>query len=388
MAELVVVADDLTGAADTGAQFARGGRRVLVRFAPGALPVADVAVLSTNSRYLNKKAAAAAVRAAVEELSRAAAPRWIYKKVDSTLRGHPAAELDAVSQTWPSEPVLVAPAFPAQGRTVRNGRLWVGGVALEESEFGVEAGSGDLRAVFGDAEYMGLEALRGDEGALRRLLRARGRVVADAETEEDLARLARVAVEEGFRVFCGSAGLALALEDRLNLPASKPVGLCSGAGPLLVVVGSRSAVSTAQVKALAVPPVLLAAATESKKAAEVLADTLSYRAAVLQSGGGDWPQGAAAVAAALGQTVARTAAIRRPGALVLTGGDTALAVCRALGASSLWLDGEVERGLPRGRLADGPYAGLPVVTKAGGFGGEAALRQALRSLDAAGESGS
>ena len=388
MAELVVVADDLTGAADTGAQFARGWRRVAVRFAPGALPAADVAVLSTNSRYLEKKAASAAARAAVEELSGAAAPRWIYKKVDSTLRGHPAAELDAVCQAWPSEPVLVAPAFPAQGRTVRDGRLLVGGVALEESEFGAEAGSGDLRAVFGGAKCIGLEALRGDEGALRRLLRAGGRVVADAETEEDLARLARAAVEEGFRVFCGSAGLALALEDRLNLPASKPAGPRWGAGPPLVVVGSRSAVSTAQVEALAVPPVLLASPAESKKAADVLADTPSHRAAVLQSGGGDWPQGAAAVAAALGQTVARTAAIRRPGALVLTGGDTALAVCRALGASSLWLDGEVERGLPRGRLADGPYAGLPVVTKAGGFGGEAALRQALRSLEATAGRGS
>ena len=69
---------------------------------------------------------------------------------------------------------------------------------------------------------------------------------------------------------------------------------------------------------------------------------------------------------------------------MLTGGDTALAVCRALGASALWLDGEIERGMPRGRLADGPHEGLSVVTKAGGFGGGDALLRAVRSLGAAG----
>ena len=58
----------------------------------------------------------------------------------------------------------------------------------------------------------------------------------------------------------------------------------------------------------------------------------------------------------------------RPGTLLLTGGETAVAVCRALETASLRLDGEVEPGLARGALLDGPFAGLAVVTKAGGFG--------------------
>jgi uncharacterized protein YgbK (DUF1537 family) len=57
-----------------------------------------------------------------------------------------------------------------------------------------------------------------------------------------------------------------------------------------------------------------------------------------------------------------------PGALLLTGGETAVAVCRALGASGLQLTGELEPGLAVGALLDGPFEGLAVVTKAGSFG--------------------
>lgn len=383
MAELVVVADDLTGAADTGAQFARGGRRVLVCFAPGFSAVTDVAVLSTNSRYLEAQEAAAAVRAAVVGLGGGDGPRWVYKKVDSTLRGHPAAELDALCGVLPSERVLVAPAFPAQGRTVCAGRLLVGGVPLEETEFGAEAGNGDLREVFGEAAYLGGETLH-DERALRRVLAGAARTIADSGTQEELALVARAALREGIRVFCGSAGLALALEDGLELPVSAPVETRAAPGPPLAVVGSRSAASAVQLERLAVPRISLADPAGVQGAADDLDKALAGGAAALHTGGGDWPQGAAAVAAALGETAASAVARRRVGALVLTGGDTALAVCSALGASALWLDGEVERGMPRGRLADGPYAGLPVVTKAGGFGGGDALMRAVRSLGATG----
>ncbi|MGH7267274.1 MAG: nucleotide-binding domain containing protein, partial [Candidatus Rokuibacteriota bacterium] len=57
-----------------------------------------------------------------------------------------------------------------------------------------------------------------------------------------------------------------------------------------------------------------------------------------------------------------------PATLLLTGGETAASVCRALGATGLALRGELEPGLAVAALADGPFAGLVVVTKAGGFG--------------------
>ena len=66
----------------------------------------------------------------------------------------------------------------------------------------------------------------------------------------------------------------------------------------------------------------------------------------------------------------------RPGAILLTGGETAIAVLRALGASGLRLAGEIEPGLALGTLAGGPFDGLVVMTKAGGFGDADALGRA------------
>jgi uncharacterized protein YgbK (DUF1537 family) len=66
----------------------------------------------------------------------------------------------------------------------------------------------------------------------------------------------------------------------------------------------------------------------------------------------------------------------RPGALLLTGGETAIAVLRSLGAGGLRLTGELEPGLALGILAGGPFDGLAVMTKAGGFGDADALVRA------------
>ena len=85
----------------------------------------------------------------------------------------------------------------------------------------------------------------------------------------------------------------------------------------------------------------------------------------------------------LGHTAREFLDSSRAGGLVLTGGDTALSVCLALGSTALHLCGEVEPGLPWGVLADGPWAGLRVATKAGGFGGAESLLRAVDRMRAA-----
>jgi uncharacterized protein YgbK (DUF1537 family) len=62
----------------------------------------------------------------------------------------------------------------------------------------------------------------------------------------------------------------------------------------------------------------------------------------------------------------------------VTGGETARAIARSLGASALLVEREVLPGIPQGRLLGGARAGLAVVTKAGGFGGEDALARSVR----------
>jgi uncharacterized protein YgbK (DUF1537 family) len=70
----------------------------------------------------------------------------------------------------------------------------------------------------------------------------------------------------------------------------------------------------------------------------------------------------------------------RLGALILCGGDIAVATCRSLGADGILLGGEVEAGVPWGRLLGGEHPNLPVITKAGGFGGPEVFRTAIRFL--------
>ena len=82
MPQLVIVADDLTGAADTGACFAAAGLVTVIRLSDAMVPNADVAIVSTESRDLDGAAAAEAVRSALIAIGAGAgnaAPRWIYK---------------------------------------------------------------------------------------------------------------------------------------------------------------------------------------------------------------------------------------------------------------------------------------------------------------------
>ena len=94
----------------------------------------------------------------------------------------------------------------------------------------------------------------------------------------------------------------------------------------------------------------------------------------------------AALEAAKGRVARLTQQIARVcgdflGAMVIFGGDTALFVCHALGAQGIVLCGQAEALIPVGRFSGGTLDGVPVVTKAGGFGRRESLRQLLRLFD-------
>lgn len=120
-----IIADDLTGSCDAGAPFAARGYSTCVRLhgcAP-AVPSPDIPVFETSSRHLDAREAYARVRDAV----RLAAGRRIFKKVDSTLKGNILAELEGIRDALPASRIILAPAHPAMGRTIRDGVLFVHG---------------------------------------------------------------------------------------------------------------------------------------------------------------------------------------------------------------------------------------------------------------------
>ena len=107
------------------------------------------------------------------------------------------------------------------------------------------------------------------------------------------------------------------------------------------------------------------------------------KAEILGSHGGDAAAmlaESARVQEALAAVLGRLLAAAKPGCLVLFGGDTALSVCRHLVAAGLRIVAEAEPFVPAGLIVGGPWDGLPIVTKAGGFGSERVIESALRLL--------
>jgi uncharacterized protein YgbK (DUF1537 family) len=359
-----IQADDLTGACDTGAPFARRGLETVVLLPSAPIPAraSAVIILDTESRREDPGVACARARASGERLRRAGA-QLLYKKVDSTLRGAIGAELRGLLEGTGLRRVLLAPSFPGQGRTVECALLVVHGRPVDETAVARDPTfprtGASVLALLGAAGphpalAVSLGCVRRGPAAVReRLEHLEGAFVADAETDDDLATLAAAGAETD-TLLAGSAGLAAALAGLMaGAPsrgegggAARPAGPPAVHGPLLVVAGSAHPVTRGQV-------------------------------AHLRGDDGLWPADAAGFEDALrrADTARRLAAAtrervehRRPGALLVTGGETALAVCRALEATGLSLAGEIEPGLALGALLDGPFAGLPVITKAGGFG--------------------
>ena len=392
---IAVIADDLTGAADTGVQLVRAGYRTAVAFRGSPLLPAgglDAIAVDTDSRSTPAEFAAKRVVEAAHAVREAG---FVYKKIDSTLRGPVAAELSAALGATGREKSVVAPAFPAAGRTTKDGVQLVRGVPVHETEAREDPRTpvheGHLPTLLkevGPVASLGVDALR-DPQAVRRALADARCVVADAEDEADLEALVRAVPDPSAVLWTGSAGLALALGSVYPGPrADEPSPAREPARSVLVVVGSLSGVSRGQLRrmaeehgAVAVP---VGGPGEIGKAARAARELfLKGRHAAVYSpedrGGAD----AGEVVEALAGVVARLSEDGLFDALVLTGGDTAVGVARGLGASGIRLVGEVGAGVPVGTLiGPRPYA---VVTKAGGFGEDGTLVNIVEALSRRGE---
>lgn len=358
-ASLTIVADDLTGACDTGALFA--GRGVVpVAVWPSRTSGPGVRVVDTETRGLNAADAAARVGAVT-------GPGAHFKKIDSTLRGRIGAEIDALMGAAGTSIALVCPALPALGRQVIDRILTVDGVPAAETaiaqdpEFPKPATSSNvvelLRAQLDrPLGWVPLAQVREDADALvARLGRLAGTVVvADAETDGDLDRLAHAAVAlSPSPLLAGSAGLAQALARRLGLLGPR-VPVPAGRR-WLVVAGSRHPLTRRQVAEAREAGLAVETAPEIEEAdrARVAAAVAARARARLERGESD--------------------------AVLVTGGETAVALYAALAAEGLELLGAPLPGLALGRLHAAAHPHLPIVTKAGGFGGPDLLVSLLRN---------
>ena len=325
---MLIVADDLTGAADAAGAFAAAGHPcvvVLDGHTPAALDLvtnASIVAVDTNGRMLSEDDAFVVTASAVL----AHPQRPVFVKIDSTLRGHVRAGIMAVLSALETRPdrVVVCPAFPARGRTVVDAHVHVDGDPIE---------NGSLRA------------------ALAGFPPTAGLFVPAARSDEDISGMVRN-VHRSDRpdavLWVGSAGLARHVAELLNPPPRRQPIARHAAQRIAVVVGSQNEATARQVAALD---------RDFQQRVRAQVFTIDPRDA---------------------EFVAQVAtSLRKVDGLVLTGGHTARVVLDALGIASFTVGGEVEPGIPWATV-DEPAISL--VTKAGGFGDDDALRRAVEFL--------
>jgi uncharacterized protein YgbK (DUF1537 family) len=362
-----VIADDLTGAADTGVQFTRAGYRTGVALLEARPePELDALAVDTDSRELPAAEAVERVHAVARSLKQVPI---LFKKIDSTLRGPLGAEVLAAADGGERSRMVVAPAFPSAGRTTRGGVQHVDGRPLDDGDVARRLADGGCPEA----------VVVADPDRVAAALREHACVVADAQDEADLEAFARGVPDPTAVLWAGCAGLAAALgtvHAGAHPVAAPPP---PDEAPVLAVIGSGHPVAREQVRRLAgtavdVPLDLGDLAATARGAGEALA---AGRSAVVHatncsgSEAGRIPGSLASVAAGL----AADGLVR---SLILSGGETAVHVARALGVRGLALERELEPGVPVSRLI-GPRP-LRVVTKAGGFGGPLTLVRAVEAL--------
>ncbi|WMX44712.1 four-carbon acid sugar kinase family protein [Streptomyces roseicoloratus] len=315
--------------------------------AVGRVAGEGVTAVDLGTRIVDAAEAAARTRRAAGVFAGA---ELLIKTVDSTLRGHVAAELRAALAGSGRRAAIVAPAFPGEGRTTVEGVQYVRGVRVDESEFARDPAhpvrTADLARVLPEAVLVGPDGLPDAAGK-------GGVLVCSAATDADLDAIVAAVPRPDEVLWVGSPGLADALARRHS---RHPAAALSALPPVkspLVVVGSAHPASRRQLAVLrerATGPVAVLHTPEERGTdpAVLLALLVEKVWRAVTDGGAD--------------------------GLVLTGGETAAAVLDALGADGVELHDEPEPGIARGTLhAPGRLPRLPVLVKAGGFGDDEAL---------------
>jgi uncharacterized protein YgbK (DUF1537 family) len=425
VAQVLVVADDLTGANATGARFARTGMRVATVTPEHVSRVADdydVVVAHLDSRHVPAEQAADLVTDVIEAV-------WpvglVVKRTDSTLRGNIGAELeaayDAVRERVPADTrvrVLFVPAFPGSGRTTEGGVQLLHGRPLERTELAQDPLCPMTTSVVADilAEQTDLavrhvpvrrvtqtmltaELLAGDEPV----------VVCDASTEQHLTDIADAAAaahhEDGtvwLAVDPGPTGALLAYALRLR-------GQAGSRGPLLGVAGSTTELTRRQLATVArtgavrfvdLDAELLAdpAGGHAEAVAAELADQLTssgfpdfcvLRVVTTSERVRELPvqvraelpgRVASLVADVVNEVADTTGTHALPSGLYLTGGDLVASLLDELDVHAVDIGGEVVPLAVHGHLSGGPLDGTPVVAKGGLVGDDITLVECLAKL--------
>jgi len=369
---IAVIADDLTGALDTGVQFTQWGYTTQLTNDPEH-STAEVAITNTDTRNKTPTEAYQTVYNITKQLTHTI----IYKKLDSTLRGNPGPETQAILDATCETHAILTPTYPPTGRRVQDGHLYIHDTPITQTEY--------------------INEYRHKTSHIPEILQTQAHItknpenlkpginIIDAATEKHLTEITK----HRTRILAGSAGLADALCQTLRNPP-----------PVITIIGSMRTQTRIQAKQLEtrlgatiIPLDTIQALHEKpqsetvKEAEEALKigrdivitstpspETIEQTKTEAQRMGLTTEELEKRVTHALAEST-ETLLKHKTAGLILTGGATALAVTERLAVKNIEILDEVEPGIPVLRLDQ-----TPAVTKAGGFGQPDALIRAIKYL--------
>jgi uncharacterized protein YgbK (DUF1537 family) len=373
---IAVIADDLTGALDTGVQFTQWGYTAQLTDTPEH-STAEVTIVNTDTRNKTSEIAYHVTYNVAENLDQ---HDIIYKKTDSTLRGNPGPELQAILDATGETNAILTPAHPPTQRRVKDGHLYVADKPITETDYVFEY----RKKTSYIPEILDIKTMVHTVNTPENIP-PKGITVIDSETEKDLLLIAA----RRTRVMAGSAGLANALCQTLRNPP-----------PVLTIIGSMRTETRTQAEQLkkrlgvATIPLNTFKALNQIPQDEALRrakDALDLRQDVILT---STPSTETVektkqeakrhnilpeeleikITSALAETTETLLGYTLSG-IIITGGATALAITKKLGTKNIQILDEVQPGVPVLKLDN-----LTAVTKAGGFGQADTLIQATQYI--------
>ncbi|TDX01395.1 four-carbon acid sugar kinase family protein [Dinghuibacter silviterrae] len=370
---IAVIADDFTGAAELGGVALRYDLSVEIHTEVNPACKADVLIIASDTRAMNEEDAMHEMKRITEAVA-PLRPQLIFKKVDSVLRGHVAAEMEVQMRVLGFSKALLVPANPVLGRTIRNGLYYLQGQPIHHSGF-----SQDPEYAITSARIH--DMLRIPEGKIpvRKLsddLPLTGIVVGEAEIASDLQDWARRI--DGETLVAGASGFFAAVLDSLHVRGVADTHYREPAGkPCLFVCGSAYAQSLETIRTLeerggpvSYMPLSLAS-TEDLDSLEDWVEEVrelieEFGVAIIAIRGGEThlvsPSALRERTALLVQQVCARESIRE---LFIEGGSTARTILERLDLQTFVPVEEKAAGVIRMRMPEHP--GLHVTVKPGSY---------------------
>jgi len=419
----VILADDFTGANDTGVQFSKQGLQTVVmtdlmKIGEG-IAAAEVLVVDTESRFDSWEDAFKKYQQVAEVLKKNG-QGYVYKKIDSTFRGNISAEIAGMMDVLDMKTAIIAAALPSNGRVIRDGNVYVHEQLLHTTEVAGDprtpVTTSSIAELLNDLRRFKMHHVdvhsieKGPESlsvCLRQLQEAgKGIIILDTAKDSHLEIIAHaVALLPSQPLLVGSSGLAAFLPQAYGLLKE-----CDAPKRVLAVCGSVSGISQRQVDKAAKnmdnltvidlnitsffqddererQRIVEKVSVAFGKGNHVVIRSAESRERVDEAVECGRDQGISAtevseqIAGFLGKVTAESIAGHKFGGLILTGGDVAIHVMKSINAVGAVIENEILPGIPYGQMIHPDYQHMTLVTKAGAFGDEDAMIRIVDFLE-------